>query len=89
MRLLPIVTPALKARFDLPENVEGAVVQSVAPGSPAEGVLQPGDAIEQINDASVATTEDFDAAVAALAPGERARVLLSRGRVRSFAVVGR
>ena len=83
------VTPALKARFDLPENVEGAVVQSVAPGSPAEGVLQPGDAIEQINDASVATTEDFDAAVAALAPGERAIVLLSRGRVRSFAVVGR
>ncbi len=82
------VTPALIARFDLPENVEGVVVQSVAPGSPAEGVLQPGDAIEQINDAALATAEDFDAAVAALAPGERVIVLLSRGRVRSFAVVG-
>lgn len=82
------VTPALVARFDLPENVEGVVVQLVTPRSPAEGVLQPGDAIEQVNDTAVVTTDDFQAAVAALAPGERAIVLLSRGRVRSFTVVG-
>jgi serine protease Do len=82
------VTPALMARFALPENVEGVVVQSVVPGSPAEGVLQPGDAIEQVNDTAVATPDDFLAAVGALAPGERAIVLLSRGRVRSFTVVG-
>ena len=82
------VTPALMARFDLPENVEGVVVQSVMPGSPAEGVLQPGDAIEQVNDTAVATPDDFLTAVGALAPGERAIVLLSRGRVRSFTVVG-
>ena len=82
------VTPALIDRFDLPENVQGVVVQSVAPGSPAEGVLQPGDAIEQVNDTAVATSGDFDGAAAALAPGERVIVLLSRGRVRSFAVVG-
>ena len=81
-------TPALIRRFDLPENLEGVIVQSVLPGSPAEGVLQPGDAIEQINDTAVATENDFAAAVAALKPGERAIVLLSRGPARSFAVVG-
>jgi S1-C subfamily serine protease len=51
-------------------------------------VLQPGDAIEQINDTAVGTEKEFSAAVAALTPGERAIVLLSRGPARSFAVVG-
>jgi len=82
------VTTALIRRFGLPENLEGVVVQSVLPGSSAEGVLQPGDAIEQINDMAVATENDFEAAVAALTPGQRAIVLLSRGPARSFAVVG-
>jgi len=81
-------TPALVARFNLPENVEGVVVESVLPGSPAEAILQPGDAIEQINDTAVTNKSDFDAAVAALPAGERVIVLLSRGPVRSFAVVG-
>ena len=82
------VTPALIRRFDLPVNLEGVIVQSVLPGSPAEGVLTPGAAIEQINDTAVATENDFAAAVAALIPGERVIVLLSRGPARSFAVVG-
>ena len=82
------VTPALIRRFDLPGNLEGVIVQSVLPGSPGEGVLQPGDAIEQINDTAVGTEKEFAAAVAALTPGERAIVLLSRGPARSFAVVG-
>ena len=82
------VTPALIRRFDLPGNLDGVIVQSVLPGSAAEGVLQPGDAIEQVNDTAVATEDDFAAAVAALTPGERAIVLLSRGPARSFAVVG-
>ena len=82
------VTPALVARFKLPENVEGVVVESVLPGSPADAILQPGDAIEQVNDTAVTTKDDFLAATAALPPGERVIVLLSRGPVRSFAVVG-
>jgi serine protease Do len=82
------ITPALVSRFNLPENIQGVLVDSVAPGSPAEGILQPGDAIEQVNDAAVASAADFETAVEALAPGERVIVLLSRGRVRSFAVVG-
>ena len=82
------VTPALIRRFGLPGNLDGVIVQSVSPGAAAEGVLQPGDAIEQVNDMAVATEDDFAAAAAALAPGERAIVLLSRGPARSFAVVG-
>ncbi len=82
------LTPTLVARHRLPENVQGVLVESVAPASPAEGILQPGDAIEQVNDTPISTPQDFLQASSALAPGERALLLLARGRVRSFEVVG-
>lgn len=82
------VTPAVVRRFRLPENISGVVVEQVAPGSAAEGALQPGDAIEQVNDVAVSTPAEFYEAAGRLAPGERAMVLLSRGPVRSFEVVG-
>jgi hypothetical protein len=51
--------------------------------------LQSGDAIEQINDVAVTGPADFYAAAEALAPGEKAMLLISRGAVRSFEVIGR
>lgn len=82
------ITPPLIARHRLPENIQGVLVESVAPGSPAEGILQPGDAIEQVNDTPVSSVQDFLRASSALPPGERVLLLLARGRVRSFEVVG-
>jgi serine protease Do len=81
------VTPQLAARYRLPDGIQGVMVQSVDPGSPAAGWLQPGDVIEQVNDDPVATPEEFAAAAAALPPDLRAVLLLSRGRVRSFEVI--
>lgn len=82
------VTPELAVRLGVPAGVEGVVVQSIAEGSPAKGMLQPGDVIEQINDNPITTPEEFVAVAGALGPGERAITLLSRGKVRSFEVVG-
>jgi serine protease Do len=82
------VTPQLAAQLGLPSGVDGVVVQSIANGSPAMGILQPGDVIEQINDNPVSSPDDFVAVAGALGPGQRAITLLSRGRVRSFEVVG-
>lgn len=82
------ITPAIIRRYRLPENIEGVVVQEIDPNAPAAGILQPGDAIEQVNDMPITSAEDFLRAAAALGPGERAILLLSRGRVRSFEVVG-
>ena len=81
------VTPSLAARFSLPDGIQGVMVQKVEPGSAAAGLLRPGDLIEQINDDPVATPEEFAAAAAALSPDQRAVLLLSRGRVRSFEVI--
>ena len=83
------ITPRLAAQLQLSDGVEGVVVQSIAGDSPARGILQPGDVIEQINDNPVATPEQYFAVASALKPGDRAVTLLSRGRVRSFEVVGR
>lgn len=82
------LTPSLIRRHRLPENIQGVLVQSVFPGSPAEGVLQAGDAIEQVDGTPVVSVQDFLRAAAAVPPGERVILLLSRGRVRSFEVVG-
>jgi serine protease Do len=81
------LTPALIARHGLPENIEGVLVTEIARRSPARTRLQPGDAIEQINDTPVTGLEEYNAAVAALGPDEPAMLLLARGRVRSFEVV--
>jgi serine protease Do len=83
------ITPRLAAQLQLSDGVEGVVVQSIAGDSAARGLLQPGDVIEQINDNPVATPEQYFAVASALKPGDRAVTLLSRGRVRSFEVVGR
>ena len=82
------ITPQLAARLGLLAGVEGVVIQSIAEGSPAAGILQPGDVIEQINSNPVSSPDDFVALAGALGPGERAITLLSRGRVRCFEVVG-
>jgi serine protease Do len=81
------LTPALIARHRLPENIEGVLVTEVTRRSPAAARLQPGDAIEQINDTPVTNREEFNAAAAALGADEPAMLLLARGRVRSFEVV--
>jgi serine protease Do len=81
------ITPAAVARHRLPENVEGVLVREVAPNAPAAGRVQPGDAIEQVNDTPVTSPAEFAEAVAALPEGEPVMLLLSRGRVRSFEMV--
>jgi len=82
------INPGLVQRYRLPANLEGVVVASVAPGSPAEGILRPGDAIEQVNDVVVTSPADFGRAVKDLPRGGRAILLLARGPRRSFEVVG-
>jgi len=52
-----------RRQFDLPLDVQGAVVLSVAPDSPAAGVLQPGDVIVEVNRQRVSNADEaFEAA---------------------------
>lgn len=82
------ITPDLVQRHRLPANIEGVLVEAIAPGTPAAGILRPGDAIEMVNDTPVSSPAEFARAADGVHPGERAILLIARGRVRSFEVVG-
>lgn len=82
------ITPVLAAKFRLPSAIEGVLIQAVEPGTSAASVLRPGDVIEQINDTPISSPANFLQTAAALPPGEKAVVLIARGPVRTFEVVG-
>jgi serine protease Do len=54
------LTPDLRQQFNVPDRVQGAAIQSVRPGSPADDAgLAPGDVILEVNRHSVEDAENF------------------------------
>lgn len=73
------VDPGLAGAFGLP-RAAGALVISVAPGSPAlDAGLKPGDVVEQAGDKTIDHAADFTAQDAALAPGDKVVLQIVRG----------
>jgi serine protease Do len=68
------LTPSIQDKLNLPENLTGVVITDVGQESPAQGLLQPGDVIEEINKMTIRSAQDYDKAVSKL--GERDSVLL-------------
>jgi len=76
------VTPASAQTAGLPE-ARGAVVEGVAPGSPAERAgLQKGDVIVAVNDQPVAGPPDLTRRIAMTPPGTRVQITVIRDRGR-------
>jgi PDZ domain-containing protein len=55
--------------YDIPMSGSGAVVASVQDGSPASGVLEPGDVVVAVDGQAVALNSDLVAIIGAEAPG--------------------
>ncbi len=68
------LTPSMQDKLNLPENLTGVVITDVGQDSPAQGLLQPGDVIEEINKMAIRSAQDYDKAVSKL--GEHDAVLL-------------
>lgn len=68
------LTPGIQDKLNLPENLTGVVITDVGQDSPAQGLLQPGDVIEEINKKTIRSVQDYDKAVSKL--GENDSVLL-------------
>lgn len=70
--------------YEVPETI---IVEAVVDDTPADGVLQPGDAIAQVDGEPVSTPEDVIDAVTAREPGESVSVVIRRdGRERQLSL---
>jgi serine protease Do len=65
------LSPEVRQQLNIPDNVKGAAIQSVRPGSPAEDAgLQPGDVIVQVNKKNVDSASQVVAGVHAAPAGQ-------------------
>jgi len=68
------LTPGIRERLNLPENLNGVVITSVSSESPAQGLLQANDVIQEVNRHAVQNAQDFEQIVSKI--GEHDTVLL-------------
>ncbi len=68
------LTPSLRDKLNLPENLNGVVITGMSSDSPAQGALQPNDVIQEVNRQTIQTVQDYDQAVSRI--GEHDTVLL-------------
>ncbi len=68
------LTPSLRDRMNLPENLNGVVITGISPDSPTQGLLQQNDVIQEVNRQAIQSVQDYDQAVSKI--GENDNVLL-------------
>jgi serine protease Do len=68
------LTPSLRDRMNLPENLNGVVITGISPDSPTQGLLQQNDVIQEVNRQAIQSVQDYDQAVSRI--GENDTVLL-------------
>ncbi|MGH9346090.1 MAG: Do family serine endopeptidase [Vicinamibacterales bacterium] len=82
------ITPEIARRLRLDEDVRGAVITDVEPGSPAARAgLSPGDVITRVNRRPVATVAEATRELARVASGGTAFLLVLRGGEETFVTV--
>ncbi|MHB8846253.1 MAG: DegQ family serine endoprotease [Nitrospirota bacterium] len=73
------LTPDVHSQQHIPDEVTGILVTSVAGDSPARGLINSGDIIQQVNRTDIGSTMDFEKAVAGIGPKDTVLVLIYRG----------
>jgi S1-C subfamily serine protease len=75
-----LVTPRAAPQLRLPTQTAGALVQDVAPGSPAAAAgIQPGDLITKVNDQAVDSAHPLGSLLAKSRPGDKVVLTIVRG----------
>ncbi len=68
------ITQSLRDKLNLPDNLTGVVITDVSSDSPAQGLLQQGDVIQEVNRKTIQSAQDYDHAVGKI--GDKDAVLL-------------
>jgi serine protease Do len=81
------ITPNLSRQFGL-EDVEGAIVVSVDPGSSADKAgIRPKDMIRKVNGSGINNLEDYEKAIKKIKKGDVVRFLLERNGSSLFVAI--
>jgi serine protease Do len=70
------LSPDLRRKLKVAEDITGVVVAEIASDSPAQGVLARGDVIQQVNRRDVGTTADFEDALSGIKPKDAVLLLV-------------
>jgi len=72
------LTPSLRDRLGLPDNVNGVVVTAVSPDLANQRLLQPNDVIEEVNRTAIQNVQDYDHAVSRIGAKDTVLLLIYR-----------
>jgi serine protease Do len=72
------LTPSVKDKLGLPQTISGVVITDIAPESPAQGVLQPGDLILEVNRKEISGLSDYDRTASKIGPKDTVLLLVLR-----------
>jgi serine protease Do len=68
------LTPAIRDRMGIPENLNGVIIANISEDSPAQEALQPHDVIVEVNRKAITSISDYEQTVSKI--GEKDSVLL-------------
>ncbi|HEX9137654.1 MAG TPA: PDZ domain-containing protein, partial [Nitrospirota bacterium] len=69
------------------ENMNGVVITGVGPDSPAQGILQPNDVIQEVNRQPIQGAQDFDGAVSKIGAADTVLLLIYRDGGSSYLTI--
>ena len=72
------LTPSLRDRLNLPENLNGVAVTAVGPDSPAQGLLQENDVIEEVDRKGVRSAQEYEDIVSKIGKHDTVLLLIYR-----------
>jgi serine protease Do len=72
------VTPSVRDRLGLPSNMTGVVISNISPDSPAQGILQAGDVILEVDRKEVKSVEEYELIASKIGPQDTALLLIYR-----------
>jgi serine protease Do len=72
------ITSSIRNNLSLPDNLRGVIVSSVSSDSPAQGLLQPSDIIQEVNRKPAHTVRDFDQIVSKIGKEDTVLLLIYR-----------